>query len=103
MTYPVRMVTPNAATETLNAQQARQAVRNAMPALPSRDASSPLERFAQTQVQPVSTTCATPLEEALFAAAPLYQYSGRVLIWHLNTTTGEFTGFSLGGKLNAGE
>lgn len=101
MTYPVRIVTPNAATEHLNAQQARQAVRNAMPALPNRDAISPLERLARSRVAGSPIRRNSALETALFEAAEAQQKPNRLLIWHMDAETGEFTGYSVGGKLNA--
>lgn len=76
MTYPVRIVTPNAATENLNAQQARQAVRNAMPALHA------------------SRRQATELEEAVNERAEEPQAQGFVLIYFMDAETKEFTGFS---------
>lgn len=78
-----------------------QQVRNAMPVLPNRDVVSPLERHARSRVAGSPLRRQSALETALFEAVEAQQKPNRFLIWHMDAETGEFTGYSVGGKLNA--
>lgn len=62
---------------------------------------TPLERLARSQINGKARRPMTELEVALNERAAGYQDGNRFLIWHWNGTTGEFTGFSVGGKLSA--
>lgn len=62
---------------------------------------TPIERHARSQINGKARRPMTELEIALNERATGYQDSNHFLIWHWNGTTGEFTGFSVGGKLNA--
>lgn len=62
---------------------------------------TPLERLARTQINGKARRPLTELEIVLNERAAGYQDGNHFLIWHWNATTGEFTGFSQGGKLNA--
>lgn len=62
---------------------------------------TPIERHARSRqwLRPAAARRETALEAALFEGAAQYQQQNRFLVWHMNETTKEFTGFSMGGEL----
>lgn len=62
---------------------------------------TPLERLARTRIGGSSLRRETDLEAAVFEAARLYETPNRFMVWHWHAGTKQFTGFSVGGKLNA--
>lgn len=58
---------------------------------------SPLERLADSTVQPTSNRQATELEVALVDATWRYEEEDVFLVYHMHEGTGEYTGFSVGG------